>query len=71
MLPLMLGSLIYIFNWRLEDGVTPENMNMEDKFGIAIQKADSLKAHSYMKEEKEMHVEVSFYVNYVRRVVYL
>ncbi|KAL3754000.1 hypothetical protein ACJRO7_001274 [Eucalyptus globulus] len=44
MLPLTLGSLINIFNWRLEDGVTPENMNMEDKFGIAIQKAESLKA---------------------------
>ncbi|KAI6698041.1 hypothetical protein NL676_018160 [Syzygium grande] len=44
MLPLMLGSLINIFNWRLEEGVTPENMNMEDKFGMAIQRAKSLKA---------------------------
>ncbi|XP_030440190.1 geraniol 8-hydroxylase-like [Syzygium oleosum] len=44
MLPLMLGSLINIFNWRLEEGVTPENMNMEDKFGMAIQRAESLKA---------------------------
>ncbi|XP_030451946.2 geraniol 8-hydroxylase-like [Syzygium oleosum] len=44
MLPLMLGSLINIFNWKLEDGVIPENMNMEDKFGLTIQKAQSLKA---------------------------
>ncbi|KAF8042657.1 hypothetical protein BT93_A1100 [Corymbia citriodora subsp. variegata] len=44
MLPQMLGSLINIFNWRLEDGVTPENLNMEDKFGLAIQRAESLKA---------------------------
>ena len=44
MLPLMLGSLVNNFNWRLEEGVTPENMNMEDKFGLAIQRAESLKA---------------------------
>ncbi|XP_018730384.2 geraniol 8-hydroxylase [Eucalyptus grandis] len=44
MLPLMLGSLINIFNWKLEDGVIPENMNMEEKFGLAVQKAQSLKA---------------------------
>ncbi|KAK3431729.1 hypothetical protein EUGRSUZ_E03685 [Eucalyptus grandis] len=44
MLRLMLGSLINIFNWKLEDGVIPENMNMEEKFGLAVQKAQSLKA---------------------------
>ncbi|XP_030451942.1 geraniol 8-hydroxylase-like [Syzygium oleosum] len=44
MLPLMLGSLINIFNWKLEDGVILENMNMEDKFGITVQRAQSLKA---------------------------
>ncbi|KAF7847876.1 hypothetical protein BT93_L2489 [Corymbia citriodora subsp. variegata] len=43
MLHLMLGSLINSFNWRLEDGVTPENMNMEDKFGISVQRAQPLK----------------------------
>lgn len=44
MLPLMLSSLINIFNWKLEDGGIPENMNMEEKFGLALQKAQSLKA---------------------------
>ncbi|KAF8032918.1 hypothetical protein BT93_D1722 [Corymbia citriodora subsp. variegata] len=44
MLHLMLGSLINAFNWRLEDGVTPENMNMEDKFGITVQRAQPVKA---------------------------
>ncbi|KAI3414710.1 uncharacterized protein J3R85_016009 [Psidium guajava] len=44
MLHLMLGSLINAFNWRLEDGVTPESMNMEDKFGITVQRAQPVKA---------------------------
>ncbi|XP_030518299.2 geraniol 8-hydroxylase-like [Rhodamnia argentea] len=44
MLPLMLGSLINVFDWKLEQGVTPENLNMEDKFGIAIQRAEPLNA---------------------------
>ncbi|KAF7847807.1 hypothetical protein BT93_L2558 [Corymbia citriodora subsp. variegata] len=44
MLPLMLGSLVNMFSWRLEDGVTPDNMSMEDKFGLTVQRAQSLKA---------------------------
>ncbi|EEF51040.1 geraniol 8-hydroxylase [Ricinus communis] len=42
MLHLLLGSLIYSFDWKLEDGVTPENMDMEDRFGISLQKAKPL-----------------------------
>ncbi|GLU05707.1 hypothetical protein SLE2022_227900 [Rubroshorea leprosula] len=44
MLHLMLGSLINCFEWKLEDGVTPENMNMEEKFGLTLQKAIPLRA---------------------------
>ncbi|KAM3740859.1 hypothetical protein ACB098_08G131300 [Castanea mollissima] len=44
MLPLMLGSLIQAFDWKLEDGVEPEDLNMEDKFGITLQKAHPLRA---------------------------
>ncbi|BBH03247.1 cytochrome P450, family 76, subfamily C, polypeptide 4, partial [Prunus dulcis] len=44
MLHLMLGSLIHSFDWKLEDGVTPENMNMDDKFGITLEMAQSLRA---------------------------
>lgn len=36
---LMLGPLINAFNWRLENGVAPENRNMEDKFRITMQQA--------------------------------
>ncbi|XP_021290830.1 geraniol 8-hydroxylase-like [Herrania umbratica] len=40
MLHLMLGSLINNFDWKIEGGV----MNMEEKFGISLQKAEPLRA---------------------------
>ncbi|KAK3224751.1 hypothetical protein Dsin_004613 [Dipteronia sinensis] len=33
---LMLGTLIHSFDWKLEGGVEPEKMDMDDKFGIAL-----------------------------------
>ncbi|OWM71910.1 hypothetical protein CDL15_Pgr017793 [Punica granatum] len=44
MLHLMLGSLLNSFDWKLEDGVSPGTMKMGDKFGITLQKAQSLRA---------------------------
>ncbi|XVF52763.1 hypothetical protein PTKIN_Ptkin05aG0044600 [Pterospermum kingtungense] len=44
MLPLMLGSLIHSFDWKLEGGVSPEEMNMDEKFGITLQMAEPLRA---------------------------
>ncbi|CAN6676358.1 unnamed protein product [Malus baccata var. baccata] len=44
MVNLMLGSLINCFDkWKLEDGVTQETMNMDQKFGLTLQKAQPLK----------------------------
>ncbi|KAG8659331.1 geraniol 8-hydroxylase [Manihot esculenta] len=43
MLHLMLGSLIYSFDWKLEEGITPESMDMEDRFGLTLQKAQPLR----------------------------
>ncbi|GAB2274050.1 hypothetical protein Dimus_008820 [Dionaea muscipula] len=37
MLHWMLGSLIHSFDWKLGDGKTPENLNMDDKFGFSVQ----------------------------------
>ncbi|XP_023730814.1 cytochrome P450 76T24 [Lactuca sativa] len=37
MLHMMLGALIYRFDWRIE-GMKPEDMDMTDKFGITLQK---------------------------------
>nr|AYM55671.1 cytochrome P450 [Croton stellatopilosus] len=44
MLHLMLGSLINLFGWKLEDENNPNVMNMEDRFGITLQKAHPLLA---------------------------
>ncbi|GMN52107.1 hypothetical protein TIFTF001_021247 [Ficus carica] len=44
MLHLILASLLHSFTWKLEDGISPENMNMEDKFGLATQMAQPLRA---------------------------
>ena len=44
MLHLMLGSLVQAFNWKLEDGVKPVDMDMDDKFGITLQRAHPLRA---------------------------
>ncbi|KAH9685485.1 cytochrome P450 76C2 [Citrus sinensis] len=43
MLHLMLGSLIRSFDWKLEDGVRLENMDMEEKFDLTLQKARPLR----------------------------
>ncbi|KAF5182006.1 Cytochrome p450 [Thalictrum thalictroides] len=44
MVYLMLASLLHAFNWKLEDGLKPEDMDMEENFGITLQKATPLKA---------------------------
>ncbi|XP_061340580.1 geraniol 8-hydroxylase-like [Gastrolobium bilobum] len=43
MLYLMLGSVLNCFNWRLEDGLTIEDMNMDDNFGLALAKAEPVR----------------------------
>lgn len=44
MLPLMVASLIHNFDWKLEPGVQPEEVDTTDKFGIALRKAIPLMA---------------------------
>uniref|UniRef100_A0A803QAW6 Cytochrome P450 n=1 Tax=Cannabis sativa TaxID=3483 RepID=A0A803QAW6_CANSA len=44
MLPLMLGTLIHSFEWKLENGLKPEEIDMDDKFGITLQMAHPLRA---------------------------
>ncbi|MED6139664.1 hypothetical protein PIB30_085971 [Stylosanthes scabra] len=43
MLFLMLGSLINSFDWKLEDGMRSDDIDMTEKFGITLQKAQPLK----------------------------
>ena len=44
MVHLMLASFIYNIDWKLEDGMKPEDLDMEEKFGLTVQKAWPLKA---------------------------
>ncbi|KAL9251511.1 Geraniol 8-hydroxylase-like protein [Drosera capensis] len=42
MLHLVLGSLIHSFDWKLEDGVIPTNLDMDEKFGFTLNRARPL-----------------------------
>ncbi|KAK8599790.1 hypothetical protein V6N12_049663 [Hibiscus sabdariffa] len=42
MLHLMLGSLLNAFDWKLEGGISPSEINMEEKFGLSVQMAEPL-----------------------------
>ncbi|KAL1819804.1 hypothetical protein DCAR_0416119 [Daucus carota subsp. sativus] len=44
MVPVMLGSLINCFEWKLEGGIAPEELNMEEKVGLALAKLHPLRA---------------------------
>ena len=43
MLLLMLGSLINSFDWKLGHDIETQDMDMDDKFGITLQKAQPLR----------------------------
>lgn len=43
MMPLMLGSLVNCFNWRLEDGLSAEDLNKEDEYGITLEKSQPVR----------------------------
>lgn len=44
MVHLMLASLLHAFDWKLEGGMAPQDMDMADKFGITLQKAEPVRA---------------------------
>ena len=43
MVPVMLGSLINCFEWKLEGEVAPKELDMEDKFGLTLAKLHPLR----------------------------
>nr|BAC53893.1 cytochrome P450 [Petunia x hybrida] len=45
MVPVVLGSLLNSFNWKLETGIEPEELDMEEKFGLALAKASSVASY--------------------------
>lgn len=42
MVHLMVASLVQSFNWRLPDGMPPEDLDMEEQFGVTLRKAAPL-----------------------------
>jgi len=44
MVHLMLTALLHSFNWKLDHGLNPEDVDVEEKFGITLQKAQPLQA---------------------------
>ncbi|WMV14981.1 hypothetical protein MTR67_008366 [Solanum verrucosum] len=44
MIPVTLGSLINTFNWKLHGGIAPNDLDMEEIFGITMAKAQPLLA---------------------------
>nr|Q14T82.1 RecName: Full=Lauric acid 10-hydroxylase; AltName: Full=Capric acid 12-hydroxylase; AltName: Full=Cytochrome P450 76B9 [Petunia x hybrida]BAE97672.1 CYP76J1 [Petunia x hybrida] len=44
MIPVALGSLLNSFNWKLYGGIAPKDLDMEEKFGITLAKAQPLLA---------------------------
>ncbi|XP_065858080.1 geraniol 8-hydroxylase-like [Euphorbia lathyris] len=46
-LHVILGSLINKFDWKIEDGSETEILNMDDKFGLTLEKANPLVAIPY------------------------
>ncbi|KZV53176.1 geraniol 8-hydroxylase-like [Dorcoceras hygrometricum] len=44
MVPVILGSLLNSFDWKLEGGSSPDEVDVEEKFGITLQKAIPLRA---------------------------
>ncbi|KAM3357249.1 hypothetical protein P3S68_023963 [Capsicum galapagoense] len=44
MIPVILGSLLNSFNWKLEAEIEPKDLDMEEKFGLTLVKAHPLRA---------------------------
>ncbi|XP_028762782.1 geraniol 8-hydroxylase isoform X1 [Neltuma alba] len=49
---LVLGSLINCFDWKMEGGTKPEDMDMDDKFGITLEKAQPVLVVPYRANKR-------------------
>ncbi|KAL2896009.1 Cytochrome P450 76AD1 [Bienertia sinuspersici] len=49
MLTLMLATLLRFFNWKLREGINPIDLDMDEKFGIALQKSEPLQIIPVLK----------------------
>ncbi|KAH0634496.1 hypothetical protein KY284_037282 [Solanum tuberosum] len=46
--PVILGSLLNSFNWKVEADIGPEDLDMEEKFGITLAKAHPLRVIPFL-----------------------
>ncbi|KAK9668242.1 hypothetical protein RND81_13G044100 [Saponaria officinalis] len=44
MVHLLLAAFIHGFEWKLENGISPDDLNMDEKFGITLERAQHLRA---------------------------
>ncbi|GLJ32325.1 hypothetical protein SUGI_0650520 [Cryptomeria japonica] len=52
MIYLVLASLLHSFEWILLDGMSCEEMDMSDEFGLSLKKVTNLQETKQLKEEK-------------------
>ncbi|XP_019056802.1 PREDICTED: flavonoid 3'-monooxygenase isoform X5 [Tarenaya hassleriana] len=45
MIQLLTATVVHGFDWELADGVRPEKLNMDEAYGITLQRADPLMVH--------------------------
>ncbi|OMP08136.1 Cytochrome P450 [Corchorus olitorius] len=45
MVQLLTATLVHAFDWELADGLMPEKLNMEEAFGLTLQRAEPLMVH--------------------------
>nr|AYV88861.1 cytochrome P450 oxidase CYP75B114 [Polygala tenuifolia] len=45
MVQLMVATLVHAFNWSLPEGLTAENLNMDEAYGLTLQRASPLVVH--------------------------
>nr|AGO03826.1 flavonoid 3`5`-hydroxylase [Billardiera heterophylla] len=55
MVQLVTATLIHAFNWELPEGELPENMNMEEDYGISLQRTVPLVVHPKPRLDHEVY----------------
>ncbi|CAI9110097.1 OLC1v1010063C1 [Oldenlandia corymbosa var. corymbosa] len=56
-IPLVLGSMVNMFDWKLEGGIAPEEFDMGENFHVTMHKAEPLRATPYAHQTNERKFE--------------
>ncbi|RDX89467.1 Flavonoid 3'-monooxygenase, partial [Mucuna pruriens] len=52
---LLIATLAHAFDWELENGIDPKNLNMDEAYGIALQRAVPLSVHPHPRLSRHMY----------------